>query len=36
MMAFVMVLVSFSKDKGSQLGVLKPFAHIGVEVPHRF
>jgi lactoylglutathione lyase len=32
---FVMVLVSFSKDQGGQLGVLKPFAHIGIEVPNR-
>lgn len=32
---FVLVLVSFNKDKGGQLGLLTPFAHIGVEVPSR-
>lgn len=32
---FVLVLVSFNKDKGGQLGLLKPFAHLGVEVPER-
>ncbi|WP_173081552.1 VOC family protein [Phytohabitans rumicis] len=32
---FVLVLVGFNKDKGGQHGVLKPFAHIGVEVPNR-
>ncbi|MER7169167.1 VOC family protein [Micromonospora sp. NPDC000207] len=32
---FVLVLVSFNKDKGGQLGLLHPFAHIGVEVPQR-
>lgn len=32
---FVLVLVSFNKDKGGELGLLKPFAHIGVEVPQR-
>jgi lactoylglutathione lyase len=32
---FVLVLVSFNKDKGGQLGLLTPFAHIGVEVPNR-
>ena len=32
---FVLVLVSFNKDKGGQLGLLTPFAHIGVEVPRR-
>jgi lactoylglutathione lyase len=32
---FVLVLVSFNKDRGGQLGILKPFAHIGVEVPSR-
>jgi hypothetical protein len=31
----VLVLVSFNKDRGGQLGLLGPFAHIGVEVPHR-
>jgi lactoylglutathione lyase len=32
---FVLVLVSFNKDKGGQLGLLKPFAHLGMEVPER-
>lgn len=32
---FVLVLVSFNKDKGGQLGLLHPFAHIGIEVPTR-
>jgi lactoylglutathione lyase len=32
---FVLVLVSFNKDKGGRLGLLGPFAHIGVEVPAR-
>lgn len=32
---FVLVLVSFNKDKGGQLGLLHPFAHIGIEVPNR-
>ena len=32
---FVLVLVSFNKDKGGELGLLTPFAHIGVEVPSR-
>jgi catechol 2,3-dioxygenase-like lactoylglutathione lyase family enzyme len=32
---FVLVLVSFNKDKGAHLGLLKPFAHIGIEVPRR-
>jgi len=31
----VLVLVSFTKDKGGQLGLLTPFAHIGIEVPER-
>lgn len=31
----VLVLVSFNKDKGGQLGLLHPFAHIGIEVPER-
>ncbi|MFY1636897.1 VOC family protein [Solwaraspora sp. WMMB335] len=29
------MLVSFDKDKGGQLGLLHPFAHIGIEVPDR-
>lgn len=32
---FVLVLVSFNKDRGGQLGLLKPFAHLGIEVPRR-
>jgi lactoylglutathione lyase len=32
---FVLVLVSFNKDKGGELGLLHPFAHIGIEVPNR-
>jgi lactoylglutathione lyase len=32
---FVMVLVSFNKDKGGKLGLLTPFAHVGIEVPNR-
>ena len=32
---FVLVLVSFDTDKGGRLGLLKPFAHLGIEVPHR-
>lgn len=32
---FVLVLVSFNKDKGGQLGLLHLFAHIGIEVPQR-
>jgi lactoylglutathione lyase len=32
---FVLVLVSFNKDKGGQLGLLTPFAHLGIEVPNR-
>jgi catechol 2,3-dioxygenase-like lactoylglutathione lyase family enzyme len=31
----VLVLVSFNKDKGAPLGLLTPFAHIGIEVPRR-
>jgi lactoylglutathione lyase len=32
---FVLVLVSFDKDTERELGVLTPFAHIGIEVPQR-
>jgi lactoylglutathione lyase len=32
---FVLVLVQFFKDKGGKLGLLQPFAHIGIEVPNR-
>lgn len=31
----VLVLVSFNQDKGGQLGLLHPFAHLGIEVPER-
>jgi lactoylglutathione lyase len=31
----VLVFVAFTKDNGGQLGVLQPFAHIGIEVPDR-
>ena len=31
----VLVLVSFSQDRGGQLGLLTPFAHLGIEVPER-
>lgn len=31
----VLVLVSFNKDKGGHLGLLTPFAHLGVEVAQR-
>lgn len=31
----VLVLVSFDQDRGSRLGLLRPFAHIGIEVPER-
>jgi lactoylglutathione lyase len=32
---FVLVLVSFDQDKGGELGLLRPFAHLGIEVPRR-
>ncbi|MFA1546558.1 VOC family protein [Actinomadura chokoriensis] len=32
---FVLVLVCFNKDRGGELGLLHPFAHIGIEVPER-
>jgi catechol 2,3-dioxygenase-like lactoylglutathione lyase family enzyme len=32
---FVLVLVSFNEDKGGRLGLLAPFAHLGIEVPRR-
>jgi catechol 2,3-dioxygenase-like lactoylglutathione lyase family enzyme len=32
---FVLVLVCFNKDRGKQLGLLTPFAHLGIEVPNR-
>ncbi|HZE49267.1 MAG TPA: VOC family protein [Jatrophihabitantaceae bacterium] len=31
----VLVLVSFTKDKGSKHPQLTPFAHLGIEVPNR-
>lgn len=32
---FVVVLVCFDESRGGQLGLLKPFAHLGIEVPTR-
>jgi len=32
---FVLVLVAFDKARGQQLGLLRPFAHLGIEVPER-
>ncbi|MGF7237617.1 MAG: VOC family protein [Frankia sp.] len=32
---FVLVLVCFNPSRGGQLGLLTPFAHIGIEVPER-
>jgi lactoylglutathione lyase len=32
---FVLVLVMFWKDKGSQQPIMAPFAHIGIEMPSR-
>ena len=32
---FVLVLVCFNQDRGGQLGLLTPFAHLGIEVPER-
>jgi lactoylglutathione lyase len=32
---FVLVLVSFDTDRGGRLGLLTPFAHLGIEVPRR-
>lgn len=32
---FVLVLVCFNKDRGNQLGLLTPFAHLGIEVVNR-
>lgn len=31
----VLVLVSFTRDRGRPLGLLMPFAHLGIEVPAR-
>lgn len=32
---FVLVLVSFTGDRGRRMGLLAPFAHLGMEVPDR-
>lgn len=32
---FILVFVAFNAESGRQLGVLQPFAHIGIEVPNR-
>lgn len=32
---FVLVLVCFDADRGGRLGLLTPFAHLGIEVPRR-
>jgi lactoylglutathione lyase len=32
---FVLVLVDFNSAHGGELGLLTPFAHIGIEVPER-
>lgn len=32
---FVLVLASFNATRGSRQGILKPFAHIGIELPTR-
>ncbi|MEX5631497.1 VOC family protein [Parafrankia sp. FMc2] len=32
---FVLVLASFNATRGSQQGIMKPFAHIGIELPTR-
>ncbi|MFI9274426.1 VOC family protein [Kitasatospora sp. NPDC052896] len=32
---FVLVLVAFDRDSGKRLGLLAPFAHLGIEVPSR-
>lgn len=32
---FVLVLAAFNAAKGTQQGIMKPFAHIGIEVPNR-
>lgn len=32
---FILVFAAFNGDHGRQLGVLHPFAHIGIEVPNR-
>ncbi|WP_224401923.1 VOC family protein [Pseudonocardia sp. ICBG1034] len=31
----VLVLVSFDAEQGGELGLLRPFAHLGIEVPTR-
>ncbi|MDT3440089.1 MULTISPECIES: VOC family protein [unclassified Pseudofrankia] len=32
---FVLVLSAFNSAAGTQQGIMKPFAHIGIEVPNR-
>jgi len=32
---FVLVLSAFNAAHGTQQGIMKPFAHIGIEVPNR-
>ncbi|MFE9500620.1 VOC family protein [Streptomyces collinus] len=32
---FVLVLVTFHSDRGTRHPLLAPFAHIGIEMPHR-
>lgn len=32
---FVLVLAAFNSNQGSPQGIMKPFAHIGIEVPRR-
>jgi catechol 2,3-dioxygenase-like lactoylglutathione lyase family enzyme len=32
---FVLVLTAFNAAEGTQQGIMKPFAHLGIEVPHR-
>jgi catechol 2,3-dioxygenase-like lactoylglutathione lyase family enzyme len=32
---FVLVLSAFNSAHGTQQGIMKPFAHIGIEVPNR-
>jgi len=31
----VLVLVAFNDDRGGRLGLLTPFAHLGIELPER-
>lgn len=32
---FVLVLSAFNAAHGTQQGIMRPFAHLGIEVPHR-